>query len=75
MDAILDVLESLSDKKYKVFIQDNKPIFCDDIEIKKEVVYCSNFDCEDVLMIPLMRVEAIKERRIKPWLKVNAFLI
>lgn len=65
MDAILDVLESLSDRKYKVFIQDNKPIFCDDIEIKKDLLYCTNFDCKDVLMIPLMRVEAIKEREIK----------
>ena len=66
MMGLLDMMEKLADKKYKVFIQDNQPIFCDDIEIKKEVVYCSNFDCEDVLMIPLMRVEAIKERRIKP---------
>ena len=66
MDAILDVLKSLSDRKYKVFIQDNKPIFCDDIEIKKDLLYCTNFDCNDVLMIPLMRVDAIKEREIKP---------
>ena len=61
MDAILDVLESLSDRKYKVFIQDNKPIFCDNVEIKNDLVYCTDFDCNDVLIIPLIKVDAIKE--------------
>lgn len=61
MMTLLDMIEKLADKKYKVFIQDNQPIFCDKVEIKNDLVCCSNFDCEDVLMIPLMRVDAIKE--------------
>lgn len=60
MMTLLDMMEKLADKKYKVFIQDNQPIFCDNVEIKNDLVYCSNFDGKDVL-IPLIKVEAIKE--------------
>ena len=61
MMGLLDMMEKLADKKYKVFIQDNQPIFCDNVEIKNDLVYCTDFDCENVLIIPLIKVDAIKE--------------
>lgn len=60
MMAFLDMREELADKKYNVFIHDNLPIPCNDVEIKNDWVYCKDSNQDTFLMIPVMQIKAIK---------------
>lgn len=60
MMAFLDMMETLADKKYNVFIHDNRPIPCNNVEIKKDWVYCKDSNQDTFLMIPIMQIKAIK---------------
>lgn len=60
MMAFLDMMEELADKKYNVFIHDTPPIFCNDVEIKNDWVYCKDSNHDTFLMIPIMQIKAIK---------------